>query len=90
MKTRRGPINSPKAAILAPFRVGDVLSVQVQATGSRPVLVVVDNAGNVAGSLTFVGYLEIIGCIQSRGIRYQAVIVDISGGFYAVRVEPIP
>lgn len=89
MKVRRGPINSPKAAILAPLKVGSVLRVQVQAIGARPVLVVVDANGNVAGSLTFIGYLEIIECIQLRNVSYQAVIVNISSGVYEVRVEPI-
>jgi hypothetical protein len=88
-KTRRGPINSPKAAVLAPLSVGSVLSVDVVLSGSTPVLVVKTAGGAVAGSLTFVGYLEIIDCITTRGFKYEATIVNISGGVHEVRVEPL-
>lgn len=52
-------------------------------------LVVKDSAGRSAGSLTFLGYLELIDCIRIRGVRYQATILSVSGGVYEVRVEPI-
>ncbi len=87
-KKRRGPVNSPKAAILAPLSVGSVLKVDVQMSGSTPSLAVFDSSGNLAGALTFIGYLEVIDCIQNRGVRYQATIINISGGVYEVSVEP--
>lgn len=87
-QVRRGPINSPKANVLAPMKVGDVLSVEVQSAGSRSTLVVKDPSGQVAGSLTFGGYLQIIDCIVARGFTYHATILNISGGIYEVRVEP--
>ncbi|MBF0130057.1 MAG: hypothetical protein HQL33_08685 [Alphaproteobacteria bacterium] len=89
LKVRRGPINSPRAAVLTPLKVGDVLKVRVTPSGTRMVLEVVDAAGNLGGSLTFVGYLEVIDCIISRGFAYQAVLISISGGIYEVRVEPV-
>lgn len=88
-KTRRGPINSPKAAVLSKLAVGAVLQVDVQTSGAAPILVVSDSKGSPAGSLTFIGYLELIDCIQNRGFTYKATIVSISGGVYEVRVEPI-
>jgi len=87
-RSRRGPINSPKAAVLAPLNVGSVLGVEVRRPGSSPILTVTDGAGTAAGSLTFVGYLEIIDCIENRGFSYDATITNISGGAYEVRVEP--
>jgi hypothetical protein len=57
--------------------------------GPPPVLVVRTVAGQIAGSLTFVGYLVLIDCIQNRGVTYQATIVSITGGVYEVRVEAI-
>ncbi len=45
--------------------------------------------GQIAGSLTFVGYLELIDCIQNRGVTYQATIMSIAGGVYEVRVEAV-
>lgn len=88
-KTRLGPINSPKPSILAKLSKGAVLDVAVQLLGTTPVLVVKDSSGAVGGSLTFVGYLEIIDCLQNRGVQYKATIINISGGIYEVRVEPI-
>jgi hypothetical protein len=88
-KSRRGPINSPKAAVLAPLGVGSVLGVEVRRPGASPILTVTDGAGVAAGSLTFVGYLEIIDCIENRGFTYQATITNIAGGAYEVRVDPI-
>lgn len=85
---RRGPINSPKAAVLAAHKAGDRLEVDVDKTGAAPVLVVKSPAGAVAGSLTFNGYLEIIQCIAG-GYKYDAVILSVSGGVYEVRVEAI-
>ena len=87
-KTRRGPINSPKAAVLSKRAVGSVLKVDVQMSGAAPILVVQDSSGAPAGSLTFLGYLEIIDCIQNRGVTYKATIINISGGVYEIRVEP--
>lgn len=87
-KERRGPINSPKAAVLAAHKVGDALDVDVDRTGPAPILVVKSPGGAVAGSLTFMGYLEIIQCINA-GHQYEAVILSISGAVYEVRVQPI-
>ncbi len=87
-KVRRGPINSPKANVLSQLSIGSVLDVLVQMSGTMPILVVADQSAAVAGSLTFVGYLEIIDCIQNKGLSYKATIINISGGVYEVRVEP--
>ncbi len=89
LKIRRGPINSPKPAVIAGLKVGSVLIVRVRTVGTSLVLVVEDSSGAVAGSLTFVGYLEIVDCIQNRSINYQAVVINISGGVCEVRVEPV-
>lgn len=89
LRVRRGPINSPKPAVVAGLTIGSVLSVQVQPVGRTVALVVVDAHGQVAGSLTFVGYLEIIDCIQNRGVNYRAVVISIAGGVVEVRVEPV-
>jgi hypothetical protein len=89
LKIRRGPINSPKPAVIAGLKVGSVLSVRVRTVGTSLVLLVEDSNGAVAGSLTFVGYLEIVDCIQKRSISYQAVVINIAGGVCEVRVEPV-
>ena len=88
-KERSGPINSPKAPVLSKLSVGSKLDVAVHMSGKTPILVVLDTSGAVGGSLTFVGYLEIIDCILKRGFKYQAEIIKISGGLYEVRVTSI-
>lgn len=74
--------------MLTPLSVGAILEVDVL-PGPPPVLVVRTAAGQVAGSLTFVGYLDLIDCIQQRGVTYQATIMNIAGGVYEVRVDAI-
>jgi len=86
-KKRRGPINSPKAAVLTKLKVGSTLKVDVQGTAKTPILAVLDHSGAVAGSLTFIGYLTVIDCIQNRGVTYTATIISISGGVYEVSLE---
>ena len=88
-RSRRGPINSPKATVLGALGVGAVLGVEVRRPGASPILTVVDGAGAAAGSLTFVGYLELVACIENRGFTYQATIVNIAGGAYEVRGDPL-
>ena len=89
LRLHRGAINSPKEIVLRPIRVGDILQVRVNATGTRPILIVADTNGKEAGSLTFPGYLQVIECIRDRQFRYKAVVEKISGGIYEVRVEPV-
>ncbi len=88
-RSRRGPMNSPKAAVLSRLTVGSVLGVEVRRPGASPILTLTDASGAAAGSLTFVGYLEIVDCIESRNFAYQATITNIAGGAYEVRVDPI-
>lgn len=87
-KIRRGPINSPKADVIGKLKVGSALDVKVETVGSRPVLVVATKEGERAGSLTFVGYLEILDCIQNRGVTYRATVTSLASGICEVRVEP--
>jgi len=75
--------------VIAGLTVGSVLNVRVMPAGTSLILVVENSAGALAGSLTFVGYLEIIDCIQNRSFQYRAVVTNIAGGICEVRVEPI-
>jgi hypothetical protein len=86
-QVRSGPINSPKANVLGALKVGAVLDVAIDQSGPRPVLVVRDSKGNIGGSLTFRGYLDLIECMNN-GYAYTATITNISGGVYTVMVAP--
>jgi hypothetical protein len=45
--------------------------------------------GQVAGALTFLGYLTVIDCIENHGVMYQAIITEIDGGHHSVQVQPV-
>lgn len=87
-KSYQAPINSPKPGVLGPLAVGAVLDVEVLVVGTANALVVKDHAGNLAGSLTFYGYITVINCILQRGIAYKATVQSIHGGAYTVDVAP--
>jgi hypothetical protein len=81
----QGPINSPKQTVLKGAMVDDVLVVEV----SPQKILVVKRNNQVAGSLTFLGYLKVIDCIGLQGVTYQATITNIRGGIHEVKVEPV-
>jgi hypothetical protein len=81
------PLNSPKPSVVATLVPGQILDVFLNTGGQRPVLEVRTATGAVAGSLTHVGHLTLIGCMQ-QGWAYQAVVLSVSGGAVMVRVEP--
>ena len=47
-------------------------------------LVVRDAMGRIGGSLTFLGYTQVIHCIVQRGVAYTATVLAIAGGVYTV------
>ncbi len=81
------PLNSPQAAVIATLSVGDMLAVNLNRSGSYPVLEVLASGGRRAGALTHRNHVRIIGCIDA-GRTYQAVVMNIRGGSVEVRVEP--
>jgi len=87
-KSYKGPINSPKATVLAGSKPGDKLELELDERTSRTILLVKVPKKGVAGSLTFLGYLKIIECIK-KGVEYNVTITSISGGAYHVLVEPV-
>ncbi|WP_425106626.1 hypothetical protein [Ancylobacter sp.] len=74
--------------MLGPVFIGMVLAVDVIPTGSTSTLVVRDAMGRIGGSLTFLGYTQVINCIVQRGVVYTAKVLAITGGVYTVEVAP--
>jgi hypothetical protein len=88
-KSYKGPINSPRKEVLSKLSVGDILQVSVaKSATNQSILVVKDQSGSDAGSLTFAGVASIIRCIVDRKVTYTATIITAVGGFYTVHVEP--
>lgn len=85
---RTGPLNSPQPAVIATINVNDRLFVILDKSAGRPVLQVRTNAGAIAGSLTFLGHLSLIDCIE-QGFSYEAVVLSIAGGNVQLRIEPV-
>lgn len=83
------PINSPKPSVLGTVSIGTVLTVDVVPTGTTSTLVVRDAMGRIGGSLTFLGYTQVINCIVQRGVTYTATVLAIAGGVYTVEVAPV-
>ncbi len=84
--TQRAPLNSPRPAIVATISIGDILQVQLNESGTRPILEVVAPAGP-AGALTHNGHIRLIDCIR-QGFRYEAVVVGRTGGAVDLQVQP--
>lgn len=80
------PLNSPNPAVVPLLSVGDVLDVVLTGVAPRQVLEVHTPAGGVAGSLTHVGHLALIRCIEG-GNTYLAEVIQRTGGSVIVRVE---
>lgn len=85
---RTAPLNSPQPVVVARLRINDRLYVHLDKSTGRAILQVRDSAGVVAGSLTFLGHLYLIDCIE-QGYSYEAVVLSISGGAVQLRIEPV-
>ena len=78
-QVRTVPLNSPQPAVAATLGVNERLFVFLQVRTST---------GAIAGSLTFLGHLSMMECIE-QGYSYEAVVLTISGGNIQLRIEPV-
>ena len=85
---RTAPLNSPQPRVVAGLKVNDRLYVHLDKSTGRAILQVRDLSGAVAGSLTFLGHLYLIDCIE-QGHSYEALVLNISGGAVQLRIEPV-
>lgn len=83
---QQAPLNSPRPSVVSTLSIGDVLTVELNSTGVRPVLEVHAPAG-IAGSLTHTGHVQIIDCIRV-GNRYVAEVIGRSGAAVNLQVRP--
>ena len=86
--TQNAPINSPNPLVVPGLSIGDILEVRLTGTSPRSVLEVRTSLGQLAGSLTHVGHLSLIRCIQA-GNNYQAEVIQRIGGAVVVRIERV-
>lgn len=87
-QVRTAPLNSPQPAVVGALKQNDRLFVHLDKSTGRAILQVRDATGAVAGSLTFLGHLYLIDCIE-QGHSYEAVVTGISGGNVQLRIEPV-
>lgn len=88
LTVRTAPLNSPQPNVVANLKPNDRLFVHLAKTGGRAILQVRDWSGEVAGSLTFLGHLHLIECIE-QGHSYAAVVLSVSGANVQLRIEPV-
>jgi hypothetical protein len=82
------PLNSPQPAIVASLNVNERLFVILDSGSGRRILQVRTSNGDIAGSLTFLGHLSMMECIE-QGYSYEAIVLAISGGNIQLRIEPV-
>jgi hypothetical protein len=76
-------INSPQAKVLNQLKLGSVLDVRLNKTGTG---VEVDFGKQTAGSLTGTQVAQLVNCLVS-GFQYEATVVTLNGGNCVVRVD---
>lgn len=86
--SRKAPLNSPQPGVAGNLKVNDRLFVYLDKSSGRAILQVRDASGAVAGSLTFLGHLALIDCIE-QGYSYEALVLSISGGAIQLRIDPV-
>lgn len=86
--SRTAPLNSPQPGVAGKLRLNDVLFVHLDKSSGRAILQVRDVTGAVAGSLTFLGHLALIDCIE-EGHSYEALVTSVSGGAIQLRIDPV-
>ena len=79
-------LNSPNPAVVPHLTIGDMLDLHLGGTPPRNVLEARTAAGRVAGSLTHVGHLSLIRCMQA-GHAYRAEVTQRLGGTVVVQIE---
>ncbi len=84
---QQAPLNSPRPDVVGTLSAGDVLTVELNSSGTRPILEVHTAAGAVAGSLTHTGHVQIIACIEA-GHSYIAEVTGRSGGAVNLQISP--
>lgn len=82
------PLNSPRPAVIAGLALGNVLDVVATGAPPRRVLEVHAPGAGVAGTLTHVGHLQILRCIDLGNV-YQAEVISKAGGNVVVRIERV-
>ena len=80
-------ISSPKPAVIATLKVGDLLEVATQ-NSAGAVVVVLLHKGKVAGGLASPQLHRLRECLNS-GTQYRAEVKSINAGQVRVRVEAI-
>jgi hypothetical protein len=71
---------SPVPGVVGTLSVGDILSVNLNATGAAPIVEVTADTGAVAGTLAGLPNLRtLIQCLQD-GVAYEFEVTSITGG----------
>lgn len=84
--TEETKVNSPNRTVASTLRAGDVLALEYN-SGPPKQLLVKTTSSAVLGSITSNLMPQYIQCILA-GVKYNVIILSISGGLIDVRIEP--
>jgi hypothetical protein len=77
---------SPQAPVLAKLIVGQILLLELSTQQERPIVKVVTDRGETAGTVTSTYLTQIIECLE-RGHKYVAEVLGLDGGACRVLVR---
>lgn len=83
-------LNSPDPSVINQMSIGDILDVEIVATQGVNVVGALrrNTTRDLAGTIT--DYLrELLRCLQSSNVSYEAEVLSINGGIVRVRVESV-
>jgi hypothetical protein len=83
--TSETTLTSPDRAVISRLSAGELLDVEVDSSGARPVVRAVYQ-GQIAGSITSSIIQKIVECIGD-GYQYVAEVLNVQGGTCRVRVR---
>ena len=81
----RTTLNSPNNQVVSSLKKNNELTIEVQS--ERGPVVVKNDLGQIAGSITSQQMLDLIRCI-AEGFEYVAIVRNVSGGQVDVEIRP--
>ena len=77
---------SPQPAVVSMLTPGTVLAIELQDRAGVRVIVAVNDAGEVAGSIVE-RIQQLLRCLQ-QGFTYEAIVTAVAGGAVNVSIQP--
>ena len=80
-------ISSPEPDVVESLEIGDVLDVVLEDEGSTPLLLLITQAGETAGSVVPNNMPRLVQCLTVEQVPFMAVVTSIDDGLIRVSVR---